>query len=141
MKKETTAERILLPQVEVKTLRGARIVVEPWGLTKGRLMLKRLEALMEKGRQMPEATVSQLIELAYDEFHDIVRDTIEWDDARMEEELTLEDLIDLSEAIWKTSVAREDGGGVGGKIGALIVGMTRMVSQIQAPAAATKTSA
>ena len=58
----------------------------------------------------------------------------------MEEELKLEDLIELSEAIWKTSVAREDGGGVGGKIGALIVGMTRMVAQIQAPAVATQTS-
>jgi hypothetical protein len=136
-KEETSAEKILLPQIEVKTLRGNRVVVEPWGLTKGRLMLKRLEELMEKGRQMPEATVAQLIELAYDEFYGIVRDTLGWDDARMEKELTLEDMIALSEAIWKTSVAREDGGGVGGKLGALIVGLTRMVNQIQAPAAET----
>jgi hypothetical protein len=134
MQEETTAERVLLPQVEVKTLRGERVVIEPWGLTKGRLMLKRLEELMEKARQMPEATIAQLIELAYDEFYGIVRDTLGWDDARMEEQLTLEDLISLSEAIWQTSVARPDGGGVGGKLGALIVGLTRMANQMQAPA-------
>jgi hypothetical protein len=130
---KTTSEETLLPQVEVKTLRGARIIIEPWGLKRANLMLARLETLFRKARDMPDAGIAALVEVAYDEFYSIVRDTIEWDDERMERELTLEDLIALAEAIWSTSVAREDGSGLGGKLAALIAGMGRMTVQVQVP--------
>jgi hypothetical protein len=131
MTNEKSAVEILLPQVEVKTLRGERIVVEPWGLTKGKLMLSRLESLFTKARGTPDAGVADLIEVAYEEFYGIVRDTLEWSDEEMERKLLFEDLLALAETIWNLSVSREDGGGVGGKLGALLAGMNRTADQMR----------
>jgi hypothetical protein len=130
-------ERVLLPEIEVKLDSiGERVVVKPWGLRQGKLMLVRLQELMGrlKDQQALTADPAQMINVAFDEVVDLVRDSIGFDNEKMDR-LSFEELIDLTQAIFETCLLREDGGGALGKLLTLTEAGQKMVEQLASPKA------
>ena len=118
------------PEQEVRLLSGETVIIRPWSLGLGRLMRKRITDLVTKIQASTDSvdlfSLAGLLEHCETEVIQIVRDTIEKDDAWMEGHLLYEDLITLAQAVISVCIARPDGGGVLGKLlgTAQMVGLT-----------------
>ena len=89
----------------------------------GRLLAPRMSALFEKvagkGESL-EKTLAKSIILFQDEAYEIVRETLHWNDEKMEE-LAYEDLFTLMQKILEVCILRGKDEGVLGKMLALVL--------------------
>jgi hypothetical protein len=149
MPKDRVAAGVILPEREVVLLSGARVIVRPWPIRKGRLLVDRVIALVERllehrraealaaGEGEPPrrvALASDLLDVAFEEVFGIVRDTVDYSDAQMEA-LTFEDLLTLTEAVLEVCLIRGEEGGVLGKLARLVdrtgLLVVRMAASVQ----------
>ena len=131
-------EDVLFPAREIRLLSGKMVVVRPWGLEKGRFMLERLVELFQKmGPSVTDA--KKMIDVAYDETLQIVRDTIEWSEADFAE-LAFEDALDLTQAVIEVCLVRPDGGGALGKVLELLKGATSLMQGVAMVSGPSSTS-
>lgn len=109
------AEDTLLPGREAKLSDGTYVKIEPWSLRVGRRVLEPVNQLLVVAAKYPEAQMPQLIDRAFDEVLQIVKVTLDWDDAEIEKH-PLEDVIELATVILEVCLVRDDGGGLMGKM-------------------------
>lgn len=107
-------EKIVVPHEELTFLDGSRVTIKPWGYLQGKLMFDRLQAIARRVQDVPDADVATIVELCWDDVASIARDTVEMEQGAFEA-LTYEDVLELLLAVVRTSILREDGGGVLGK--------------------------
>lgn len=108
-------EKILIPHREVRLTNGKHYLVAPWGLTKGKLVLERLDKLTPK-MVRGTAEARQVLAVAWDEMIELITMTLEIDRAEMEKDpldggWTFEDVLEVTEAILEVCILRSDGRG------------------------------
>ncbi|MCP4868275.1 MAG: hypothetical protein GY898_06105 [Proteobacteria bacterium] len=112
-------EKIITPHREVRLTSGEHVVVAPWGMTQGSLVMARLEALQPKlagiGAKGP-VTPHALLAEAWDEIVEIVSMTVGVARADMERPpteggWTFEDLLAVTDAVLDVCLVRSDGRG------------------------------
>lgn len=121
-------ETIINPHREVRLSSGECIVVAPWGMTQGKLIMSRLERVQSGLAELAAegaVTPNKLLEKAWDDVVDIVSLTVGVDRADMERPTTeggwsLEDLLKATEAVLDVCLIRSDGSGALPLIGALV---------------------
>lgn len=132
-------DQILFPEREIKLTNGTRVVVEPWGLKEGALVLERLEALtpklFSKGEQVDART---LLSRAYGEVVDLVSMTVDVPREVMEKKArdggwTFEDLLEATDAVLEVCILRSDGRGALPFLVTLMGKMTEIVSRSTGP--------
>jgi len=110
---------VTFPEHDIELLSGRHVTIKPWSLGLGRLMRKRIVKLFrqiqESRGNLSEVDLGALLEVGEEQIYEIVRDTVEWTDAQMDE-LAYEDLLTLAQGVLDVCVLRKDGGGVGGKL-------------------------
>ncbi len=106
-----------LPETEITLLSGERVMMKPWSLGLGRLMRKRIAEIYQKLSSAGEQTMDMnaVLQVCEDEIYQIVRDTLDWDNERMDE-IAYEDLLTLAQGVIDVCLIRKDGGGVAGKL-------------------------
>ena len=129
-----TDEKIITPHREVQLTSGEYVVVAPWGMTQGSLVMSRLEALQprmadiaKKGSVTPHA----LLAGAWDEIVDIVSLTVGVERADMERPQaeggwSFEDLLAVTDAVLDVCLVRSDGRGALPLLMALVSRMTEL---------------
>ena len=132
-------ETIIIPHKEVRLTNGRRVVVAPWGLTQGALVLARLDALTPK-LFTPGETLNarQLLARAYGEVVDLVSMTVEIPREEMEKPpseggWTFEDLLGVTDAVLEVCILRSDGAGALPLLVGLVGKMTTIVSRSTGP--------
>lgn len=116
----------------VKVCGGKRTVkVRPWTMAVRHSLRPRLSVLIgrvtEVMRDQPRTVSWQtLFEEAEEEVYQVVRETLGFEDAQMDE-LWYEDLPILAQAVFEVCVMRDDGGGVLGKLAPLATNMLQQV--------------
>ncbi len=117
-KKQEREEKVLFPDKEVRLLSGESVIVSPWPIKRGRIQTQRVFEIGQKlsehlgAEEVKEAGVAEALDFCEEEVALVVRDTLGWTDEQLDERCAFEDLLDLAQAVWDTSVAREGGGGV-----------------------------
>jgi hypothetical protein len=143
---------IILPEREVRLLSGAYVTVRPWPIRKGRLLVDRVIALVERllehrraeaaaapgSAPRRVALATDLLDVAFEEVFGIVRDTVDYSDEQMEA-LTFEDLLTLTEAVLEVCLIRGEDGGVLGKLARLVDRTGLLVSRMAASIQRTQT--
>ena len=128
-------ETIINPHREVQLSNGKHIVVAPWGMTQGKLVMARLEivqaALAELATADGGITPHSLLDKAWDDVVDIVSLTVDTDRADMERPTseggwTFEDLLKATEAVLDVCLIRSDGSGALPLMGALVGRMNEL---------------
>lgn len=116
-------ERVLFPERELTLLDGTIVEVKPWSIALGRKLLPKCAEVFGEVQQSAaadqELNAETLIDTAMESCIEIVAETIGWEVAQVEA-LTLEEVIDLIQAVLDVCVIREDGGGVLGKLLGLV---------------------
>jgi hypothetical protein len=115
------------PVIEVPlggALEGTVITIRPWTMglraqlrPKVAAVLRELAALRSAGAQLEDQLITLFLE-AEEVATQVVRATIPTDDLSADQwdRMLWEDMPALAQAIWDLNIQREDGGGVGGKI-------------------------
>jgi hypothetical protein len=144
---------VILPEREVRLLSGAFVIVRPWPIRKGRLLVDRVIALVERllehrraealaaapgAAPRRVALATDLLDVAFEEVFGIVRDTVDYSDEQMEA-LTFEDLLTLTEAVLEVCLIRGEDGGVLGKLARLVDRTGLLVSRMAASIQRTQT--
>ncbi len=112
--------------VEVPVQGGAaKVRVRPWRMAQRAELRPKVAALLDRIEKQREGglptTLGALFELAEAEIADVVRASVElpegvtWDDL-----FWPEDLVDLAQAVWETSIVRADGKGALGKLAGVL---------------------
>lgn len=113
-------EKIITPHREVTLSNGTRVLVAPWGMTQGSIIMARLEALQprlaEAAAEGP-ITPHALLSKAWEEIVDIVSLTVAVERSEMERPVleggwTFEDLLAVTDAVLDVCLIRSDGRGV-----------------------------
>ncbi len=120
---------IVIPFTDVLLLDKRHVVMRPWTIAKGAVLLPRIRALLERVQHEKAKTADEWLEIAYQECYALVRDTIEWDDEKMNS-LYMEDLVTLTQALIDTCLVRPDGGGVYAKMQGLLVSTVRALATL-----------
>lgn len=117
----------------------ATVAVRPWTMAQRAELKPRLLALAERFLELQEnpeqVDLVKLFDHAEDELVEVVRASVEMPEGLTWGELYLEDLPNLVQAVWETSVVRPDGGGIGGKLARALGGALQSVAQraVQTP--------
>lgn len=118
----TQQRSIVHPAVRRVPVVGGRATVEvrPWTMAQRAELKPRIAALLAKvlelgGETPKKVDLAELFTLAETEVAEVVRASITMPDELTWDELSWEDLPVLAQAVWETSIARPDGGGLGGK--------------------------
>jgi len=128
-------ETILNPHREVKISGARSIVVAPWGMTQGKLVMARLETVQSALAELATAdgaiTPHSLLEKAWDDVVDIVSLTVGVERADMEQPpaeggWTFEDLLAVTDAVLDVCLIRSDGSGALPLMGALVGRMNEL---------------
>lgn len=115
--RELSDETIINPEREVKLSNGERVVVAPWGMKEGHLILERLEALQPAlVAQGGKWNAHELLSTAWNEMVDLVAMTVGVERAEMEKPpsekgWTFEDMLEATEAVLDVCFVRSDGRG------------------------------
>lgn len=139
-------ETIIIPHEEIRLTNGRRVVVAPWGLTQGALVLARLDALSPKLFTPGEAVnARQLLARAYGEVVDLVSMTVEISREEMEKPpteggWTFEDLLAVTDAVLTVCILRSDGAGALPLLVGLVAKMGTIVSRASDPKNAPRRS-
>lgn len=122
VKEEQEAE-VLHPHRPVVLSNGKTVLVTEWGLKLGGEQTVRVVALVDRIRKEAQAgpqdadAMLALVTHAQDDILEIVRVTVGWSPGEAEENVkTFEDLLDLWEAVWETSLVKPTGGGTLAKV-------------------------
>ena len=142
-----TDEKIIIPHREVQLTSGEYVVVAPWGMTQGSLVMSRLEALQPRLADVAAegaVTPHKLLAAAWDEIVDIVSLTVGVERAAMERPpaeggWTFEDLLAVTDAVLDVCLVRSDGRGALPLLMALVNRMTEV--EERATSAASSLSA
>lgn len=142
---------IILPAREVVLTNGHKVIVRPWGLRTGALVIGRLEALTPKLIERDDEghvravglDPRALITRAYDEILDLIELTVGIARADLEREpidggWTLEDLLGVTEAMLEVCVLRADGRGALPLLLALVGRMQEVVIRAIGPTLASR---
>lgn len=137
-KRALSDEKIITPHEEVKLSNGRRVVVAPWGMTQGALVLERLDALTPKLLTGEEFNARQLLARAWDEVVDLVALTVEIERQEMEKPVaqggwTFEDLLKVTEVLLEVCVVRSDGKGALPLLVSLVGKMGEMLARSVGP--------
>lgn len=140
-KRDLTDSEIINPEKEVRLVGGQRIVVRPWGMTKGHLALQRLEVALPALRDVGGMSPAVLLAKAWDEVVDLVAMTVDVSREDMERDpseggWTFEDVLAVTEAMLDVCILRSDGRGALPLFAALVSKMTTVVVRTMGPALA-----
>jgi len=135
-------EKILIPHKEITLTNGTRVTIAPWGLTKGALVLERMNALSPK-LLVGDANARQLLSRAWDEVVDLVAMTVGIERAEMERDpmeggWTFEDMCAVTDAVLEVCVVRSDGAGALPFLLKLVEKMGEIVTRSAGPVLARK---
>lgn len=136
--RELSDEVIVTPHREVKLSNGKRVLVAPWGMTEGKLVLYRLDELAPK-LEGTDVNARQLLARAFDEVVDLVALTINVEREEMEKPAKdggwlFEDLLAVTEVVLDVCVIRSDGRGALPLLIKLVGKMGEMVARSAGPA-------
>lgn len=139
-------EEVLIPSREVKLTNGTRVLVEPWGMKKGALVLARLEGMSPHlwkrdphTKQPVGFDAAGLLSSAWDEVVGLIELTLpEVTRAEMEREprdggWLFEDVLAVTSAVLEVCVLRSDGGGALPLLVSLIGQATELVTRSLGP--------
>lgn len=112
-------EIIINPHREVVLSSGKRVLVAPWGMTQGSLIMARLEALQGQLANIAgegPVTPHKLLSAAWEDVVEIVSMTVGWEREAMERPpseggWTFEDLLAVTDAVLDVCLVRSDGRG------------------------------
>ena len=133
------------PIREVELTNGGTVKLRPWSMAQRAelrpqisSMLDELAVLESGPGTLSGASMAKLFVKFEDKITQIVRDSIPIGELSEElwDAMAWEDIPTLAQAIWETNVARADGGGILGKLGAGLGGM--LVNLLQAGVAETE---
>lgn len=109
------------PSTRVEVLCGSQqVTIRPWTMAQRAELRPRVADVLDRIMQTqanPQAmNLAHLFVVAENEIAEIVRATVEMPEGLTWDQLLWEDLPTLAQAIWETSIVREDGGGLAGKV-------------------------
>lgn len=142
-KRELSDEVIVNPDREVTLSNGNRLVVSPWGLKEGNLVLARIDAMTPALQGQADGwDAKKLLSAAWDEVVDLVSLTVDIPRTEMEKKpadggWTFEDILVTTEAVLDVCILRSDGRGALPSLVALVGRMGEIAARTLAPALVT----
>lgn len=139
---------IIVPHEEFALANGKRVVVKPWGMTKGKLVLARLDALKPKLFEPDETGAidpKRILDRAWDEMVDLVSLSTDVPRSEMEADLseggwTFEDILRGTDTVFRVCILRADGTGALPLLLTLVTEMTELVARSLGPVIARRHS-
>ena len=120
--REVEEWKVLFPYETYEAQTGIKVQVRQWNIEQGAELIPAVMDVGDKLRQRGatgEVEPKDLFQYAAQELVEIVGTTLGWTSGELNERLTMDDLFNLVEIIWKQNIVREDGGGLLPKVAGL----------------------
>lgn len=137
--RELSDETIINPDREVRLSNGTRVVISPWGMKEGNLVLDRIDNVGPAFQDQRHGfDAKKLLSAAWDEVVDLVAMTVDVPRTEMEKPprdggWTFVDVLEVTEAMFDVCILRSDGRGALPSLVALVTKMGEITARMFAP--------
>lgn len=138
-KRELSDETIINPDREVRLQNGTRLVISPWGMKEGNLVLDRIDSMGPAFQDQQHGfDAKKLLSAAWNEVVDLVSMTVGVPRDEMEKPVadggwTFVDVLEATEAMFDVCILRSDGRGALPSLIALVTKMGEITARMFAP--------